>query len=108
MLINFTVIIFAENTHILFLVANDNERLLFYKAFAETKIIVLQRLVFFTAHVAQISRRECERITMAQHVTQNRCVYRRSLMFVCLFSFFFPRGHMLFTLRGVAKTERAA
>lgn len=111
MLINFTVIISVGNRDI-FLSQTTVAITLFCRAFAEMKIIILWRL-FFTVRLAQIFRRECERITIVQHVTQNRCMYRRSLMFAgpfCLFVFFFfARTRAFYTRRRRrARTERTA
>lgn len=48
MLINFTVIIFAGNTCSFFLVTNNKRTLLFYRAFAEMKIIILWWMMCFS------------------------------------------------------------
>jgi len=53
-------------------------------------------------------RRERERITIAQHVTQNRCVYRRSLMFVCPFLSFFLSFFLFFCAQRVLFTHGVA
>jgi len=45
--------------------------------------------VFHGTRCTDISARMRAHYDVARHVTQNRCIYRRSLMFVCPFPFFF-------------------